>query len=933
MSNPITDANSIGAVSDVNTLESGGLTGSTALTGAEIIPVSQSAHLVQTTVQGIANYVMNGLAPLRQSIPVLANGQSVYVSQGYSPALIDVFVSGVRLNPSQFQATDGIHIVITDSNVLSVLTTGMTVDIAAAVAINIAGVATPASVQALIPTNQPPVNPLTGAELVSVSQGAGLFQSTLTKIAQWVIGTYQGFAQAATGAAQRTILSKLQDQVNVLDFGADPTGTNDSTVAFTNAIAALPATGGVVYLSQGSVYSCGQLPAITKPVIIATSGLGHFPAAATATIQLTGTNADHLLQFGQLPTNGSTPTMLFGCGLFGVMLTAANGATLSPFGSMVRLHGTSMFRMERVGFQSIPGRAIRLKACFEPQISDTIFRHCLNGLGASAPLQGTPPSADMSGGLTIPVITVTTSTTGGNLPAATYYYVMTALNATGESLGSIEVSIATVGNTSSNTISGTTVSGATSYKLYRGTATGTEHDVLTSNTPNFTDTSIIASEVVLIEDSYDSGGTYNVNNLRFNRGCHFEENEGTLIRSTYNSHFDICNLVDTKFEYGWPSGTFAGKTFPVFDFQSGQRITFGDGNLFNTFNAGNGYPVIFSLGNRTQNDTLGWANAIIVGQKFTQLDANTTVLKLGLTGHVSFRQNTYQDIAPGAILNQSNRPIDYEPLICTQNGSQFGLPLAGIGGPFFTSVHKLAFNNRVMAPDPGQTLNNLEGTVAVGTGASAILADLTNALGLIRDCPRGFRFDIRCRSLAGTGVLDMLVGTTTIGPQVVPSTYSCLTFFVPASAMTAAVLANASARIRIITDSTNTDTIKVDGVFISVTDGAYPGVIPGLQTVSMNPSQVSTFVIPNLATFKRGTILVQADTEGPGGYAMINSAGASGSMSAVLTGSKFTVGTTVGTDPAVNGTFNLYMNSNGDLVVHSMYASQRLVTVIPIGFG
>jgi hypothetical protein len=44
-----------------------------------------------------------------------------------------------------------------------------------------------------------------------------------------------GFIQAG-GGEQRTVESKLQDVVSVLDFGADPTGVDDSTTAIENAI-------------------------------------------------------------------------------------------------------------------------------------------------------------------------------------------------------------------------------------------------------------------------------------------------------------------------------------------------------------------------------------------------------------------------------------------------------------------------------------------------------------------------------------------------------------------------------------------------------------------------------------------------------------------------------------------------------------------------
>lgn len=46
------------------------------------------------------------------------------------------------------------------------------------------------------------------------------------------------YNQGGTGAVARTTASKLQESVSVLDFGADPTGSTDSTAAFTNAVAA-----------------------------------------------------------------------------------------------------------------------------------------------------------------------------------------------------------------------------------------------------------------------------------------------------------------------------------------------------------------------------------------------------------------------------------------------------------------------------------------------------------------------------------------------------------------------------------------------------------------------------------------------------------------------------------------------------------------------
>ena len=56
------------------------------------------------------------------------------------------------------------------------------------------------------------------------------------------------YTQGGTGATSRTVTSKLQESVSVLDFGADPTGSSDSTTAINNAIAASAA----IYLPTGT---------------------------------------------------------------------------------------------------------------------------------------------------------------------------------------------------------------------------------------------------------------------------------------------------------------------------------------------------------------------------------------------------------------------------------------------------------------------------------------------------------------------------------------------------------------------------------------------------------------------------------------------------------------------------------------------------------
>ena len=71
-------------------------------------------------------------------------------------------------------------------------------------------------------------------------------------------------------------------------------------------------------------------------------------------------------------------------------------------------------------------------------------------------------------------VAATPSGTGGTLPAGTYYYRVTFLNAAGETIGSAEVTATTTGSTSSVSIAWNTNSGATSARIYRGTASGAQ---------------------------------------------------------------------------------------------------------------------------------------------------------------------------------------------------------------------------------------------------------------------------------------------------------------------------------------------------------------------------------------------------------------------------------------------------------------------------
>jgi hypothetical protein len=84
------------------------------------------------------------------------------------------------------------------------------------------------------------------------------------------------YIQGSTGSVSRTVQSKLQESISVLDFGADPTGVTDSLAAFNSAIASFsnnatfspPYSGGnTILVPQGTYTLSGQLN-ISRQIIL-----------------------------------------------------------------------------------------------------------------------------------------------------------------------------------------------------------------------------------------------------------------------------------------------------------------------------------------------------------------------------------------------------------------------------------------------------------------------------------------------------------------------------------------------------------------------------------------------------------------------------------------------------------------------------------------
>ena len=94
------------------------------------------------------------------------------------------------------------------------------------------------------------------------------------------------YNEGSTGAINSTVKTKLQESVSVLDFGADPTGIDDSTTAFTNALAAA----GSVYIPNGT-YIISELKLESGNELYGESKLGVILKGKSSTVKIIKTNA------------------------------------------------------------------------------------------------------------------------------------------------------------------------------------------------------------------------------------------------------------------------------------------------------------------------------------------------------------------------------------------------------------------------------------------------------------------------------------------------------------------------------------------------------------------------------------------------------------------------------------------------------------------
>lgn len=133
----------------------------------------------------------------------------------------------------------------------------------------------------------PPGAAITGSEVASVSQGGGLVSLTLTKIAQWVLQTFQGFTNSSTtNAVARTIQNKLSDVISVKDFGAKGDGITNDDAAISTWLASLK-SGQRGYIPAGTyIFTNPKLAPFLSNIAIVGDG------AKQTTLMYTGTNTN-----------------------------------------------------------------------------------------------------------------------------------------------------------------------------------------------------------------------------------------------------------------------------------------------------------------------------------------------------------------------------------------------------------------------------------------------------------------------------------------------------------------------------------------------------------------------------------------------------------------------------------------------------------------
>jgi hypothetical protein len=213
------------------------------------------------------------------------------------------------------------------------------------------------------------------------------------------------------------------------------------------------------------------------------------PASNTATIPAPTQNATSLAAGGSL-TSGTTYYYVV------TALTAAGETTKSNEQSATPSGGNLTTNVNWAAVTGATGYKIYRSTTSGTYGASSLLTTIASGATVtyadtgSATTTGTPPASNTA---TLPAPTssaCSTAATGGALAAATWYYKTTALTAAGETTPAAEQAQTTTGTASTVTVNWAALTGATGYKVYRGTTPGNENlliATLGAGSASFTD--------------------------------------------------------------------------------------------------------------------------------------------------------------------------------------------------------------------------------------------------------------------------------------------------------------------------------------------------------------------------------------------------------------------------------------------------------------